>query len=402
MDGKHMKLRSFQAIAAAAMLLVSANAPVHGVEAAKTEMAGQGPSVSVAPVKRMPFTETILVTSSLTARREVLVSPQVDGLRIVELLAEEGDRVVEGQVLARLERRTLEAQLAQLKATRSSADAAIAQARSKIKETEAAVKQAEAAFERAKGLVKSGTTSRAIFDQREAAARTAAAVAASAKDGLAVAQAGRAQVEAQIDESNLRLSFTEITAPSAGIISRRTAQLGAVAAASGKPLFRIVAKGEIELDAEIPEVYLPRVAPGHPARVQVAGLKERKGKVRLVGAEVDRATRLGRVRVFIGDDAQLRVGTFARGLIDTARREGLSVPSSAVLHKNGGQTVQVVKNGRVETRKVRTGMTRAERTEIIDGLKDGELVVLRSGSLLRDGDKVRPVRAARLTESGVE
>ena len=395
------KRLGLMAVAAVALVLAPEGAAL-AAEAAKAENGSQGPSVSVAAAVRSPFTETILATGSLTARQEVLVSPQIEGLRIIELLAEEGDRVAEGQVLARLDRSTLEAQLGQFKATLTRADAAIAQARSRIAETEAALKQVEAAFERAKDLIKSGTTSKAIYDEREAAARTAAAVAASAKSGLGVAQAERAQVEAQIDELNLKLGFAGIKAPAAGVISRRTAKVGAVAAAVGEPLFRIVAKGEVELDAEIPEIHLPRIVPGLAARVEIAGLKERTGKVRLVASEVDRATRLGKVRIFIGDDAELRVGTFARGLIDTAQSDGLGVPSTAILHKDQGESVQVVKDGRVETRKVVTGMVSAGKTEIVDGLKEGELVVLRSGTLLRDGDLVRPVTVAKSTVNGAE
>ncbi len=79
---------------------------------------------------------------------------------------------------------------------------------------------------------------------------------------MRVAEAEKTQIEAQIRESKLRLGFTEILAPEAGVISRRTARLGGLASAVADPLFRIVAKGEIELDAEIPEIFLPRLSPG--------------------------------------------------------------------------------------------------------------------------------------------
>jgi RND family efflux transporter MFP subunit len=348
-------------------------------------------SISVAPAEPASFTETILVTGSLIARQEVLVSPQIDNYRIVEIAAEEGDRVKAGQVLARLADDTLKAQLAQLQAALLKADANIAQARSRITEAEANKAQAEAAFARTQELMRSGTTSQSVFDERQAAARTSAAAVTLAQDGLRVTEAEKAQIEAQIRESELRLGFTEIKAPDAGIISRRTARVGALATAVADPLFRIVAKGEIELDAEISEIYLPRLSVGMPARIEVAGLKPREGKVRLISPEVDRATRLGRVRIFIGDDPQLRVGTFARGMIDTASSNGLGVPMTAVLTRDDGAVVQVVKDGKVETRKVSVGMASGGKVEIIDGLTEGELVVLRSGTLLREGDLVRPV-----------
>jgi HlyD family secretion protein len=391
--------RMKRGLCAAAALVLIGTAQLDAAEDAKAPKETLGASVSVTPVERTSFTETVLVTGSLIARQEVLVSPQIEGYRISEILAEEGDRVAARQVLAKLSDDTLKAQLAQLDATLVRADAAIAQARSRITEAEANKIQAEAAFGRTQELVKSGSTSRSVFDEREAAARTAAAAVTLAQDGLRVAEADKTQIEAQIRESKLRLGFTEILAPEAGIISRRTARLGGLASSIADPLFRIVAKGEIEMDAEIPEIFLPRLSAGMAARIEVAGLKPREGKVRLISPEVDRATRLGRVRIFIGDDPALRIGTFARGMIDTASSNGLGVPSTAVMNRDQGPTVQVVKDGRVETRKVVTGMASSGNVEILDGLIEGDLVVVRSGTLLREGDSVRPVLAGKTTVS---
>jgi HlyD family secretion protein len=351
-----------------------------------------GPTVSVTTARVMPFTETILVTGSLIAREEVLVAPQIDGLRVAEVLAEEGETVEAGQVLARLNSDTLRAQLDQLEANRLRADASIEQARSRIVEAEANKKQADAAFQRAEELIKSGSTSRSIFDEREAAARTAAAAVTLSKDGLRVAEAEKEQVEAQIRESKLRLTYADIKAPAAGIISRRTAKAGALASSAADPLFRIITRGEVELDAEVPEIYLPRLTVGQTARVEVAGLKPTEGKIRLISPEVDPATRLGRVRIFIGQDPKLRVGSFARGVINAETREALGVPASAILARTEASAVKVVKDGVIETRRVSTGMRGGGNIEIIDGLRDGELVVTRSAMLLRDGDKVRAVK----------
>ncbi len=351
----------------------------------------QLPAVSVAEVKRGSFTETILVTGSLVAREEVLISPQVDGYRIIELLAEEGDRVKAGQVLARLDRNTLEAQLAQLNAQLARADAAISQARSLIVQNEASQKQADAAFARVKDLIKTGASTQSTYDEREAAARTAVASVTSAKDGLILAQAEKTQIEAQIRESKVRLGYTDILTPSDGLITRRTARLGAMASLSSDPMFRIVTKGEIELDAEVPEAYLPKLRLGRSAIISVAGVDDRRGAIRLISSEVDKATRLGKVRIFIGDDPALRVGAFARGVIETSSSDGLGVPPSAVLYTADGAAVQVVQDGKVMTRRVKLGLRTADAVEIREGLTEGQLVVARSGTLLREGDRVRPV-----------
>ena len=388
--------RSGLACALATGLMLAAAVPsALAADTAQPEKDAAGPTVSVVRAERTAFTETILVTGSLIARREVLVSPQIEGYRISEILVEEGDRVTDGQVLARLADDTLKAQLAQLEANRVRADASIAQARSRIAEAEANEKQAAAAFTRAKELIQSGATSRSIYDEREAAARTAAASVTLAQDGLRVAEAEKTQVEAQIRESQLRLGYTEIKAPEGGIVSRRTAKIGGLATASADPLFRIIAKAEIELDAEVPEIYMPRLSSGLAARIEVAGLKPREGKLRLISPEVDRATRLGRVRIFIGEDSELRIGSFARATIDTATKEALGVPATAVLNRDSGPTLQIVKDGHVETRRVTTGMRNGGKVEIVDGLEEGEMIVLRSGTLLRDGDAVRAVVAGQ-------
>ena len=169
------------------------------------------------------------------------------------------------------------------------------------------------------------------------------------------------------------------------------ARVGGHAAGAAEPMFRIVAKGEVELDAEVVETRLAAVASARRARVEVAGLGEVAGTVRLVSPEVDKATRLGRVRIFLGDNPGLRVGAFARGSIVTATASGLAVPASAVLYGPEGATVQVVRGNRVETRKVKIGLASGALVEVREGLAEGDLVVARAGTFLREGDTVRPV-----------
>ena len=117
--------------------------------------------------------------------------------------------------------------------------------------------------------------------------------------------------------------------------------------------------------------------------------------MRLVSPEVDKATRLGRVRIFLGDNEGLRIGAFARGSIETASGRGLAVPASAILYGPDGASVQVVRANRVETRRVRTGLASGALVEVREGLREGESVVSRSGTFLRDGDAVRPVAGDR-------
>ncbi len=125
----------------------------------------------------------------------------------------------------------------------------------------------------------------------------------------------------------------------------------------GEPLFRIVARGEIELDAELSETRMAHVTVGQKAKVQVAGAGEVEGTVRLISPEVDKATRLGKVRVFLGSRSDLRVGAFARGTIETGRAHNIAVPQSAILYdEEGHASVQIVEAGIIVKRRIETGL----------------------------------------------
>lgn len=349
------------------------------------------PAITVSKVTTENFVETAAVSGSLIPREEILVSPEVDGLRVLEFLADEGDKVKKGQVLARLVAEQLNAQLAQNDASLARSNAAIAQAQSQIVQAEAQAKEAAAQLDRAVPLKQSGYLSGSTYDQRESAAHTTQAQLIAARDGLKAAQAEKEQIEAQRREILWRRNNTDVTSPEDGIISRRTARIGAMAAANGEPLFRIIENGEIELDAEIVETDLKNVKVGQKAIVTVPQLGDFEGKVRLVSPEVDKTTRLGRVRIFLGINPVLRIGSFARGRIETATSHGLAVPSSAVTFENELASVQVVKNNKVQKRAVTVGLTSNDLVEIKSGVEVGDLVVTRAGTFLRDGDVVRPV-----------
>lgn len=392
-------LAVLMAAAAFGLTLSLVAEPAPKAESKAAAGAATGARVSVTRAATQSFVETVLVTGSLVAREEILVGPEVEGLRVTEVLADEGMRVKKGDVLARLVVATLDAQVAQNDAGLARTTAAIAQARSNITQAEARLYEAKNAFERAKPLHAAGHMPDATFDQRQQAALTAQAQLVVAQEGLNVAQAEKAQVEAQRREIEWRRSRSAVVAPADGIISRRVARIGGYAMGSGDAMFRIVANGEVELEAEVPETRIAAIKNGQKARIDVAGVGTVEGTVRLVSPEVDKATRLGRVRVFLGDNPALRVGTFARGSIATAQGEGLAIPASAVLYQpDGSAVVQVVVNNKVETRRVVLGLAANSAVEVKSGIAEGEMVVTRSGTFLRDGDAVDPVVATEKKE----
>lgn len=358
-------------------------------------------SVSVARAAPHAFVETLALSGSLVPREEILIGPEIEGLRVLDVLVDEGVEVKRGQVLAQLVTDTLDAQLAQNEAALARNTAATAQARSAISEAEARLKEAKNAIERARTLKEAGHVSEAIFDQRESAFKLAEAQLVAARDGLKASEADRASIEAQRRELLWRRSKTDVTAPADGVISQRRARVGATPVlVSQEPMFRMIENGEIELDAEVPQAHLVRLALGQKARIAIPGNGEVEGTVRLISPSVDPATRLGRVRILLGKDPNLRIGTFARGEVIVARGMGLAVPRSAVLFGKSGPSVQVVENDKVETRPVTLGLAEADMIELRSGVTEGTLVVAKSGTFLRNGDRVRPVILPRTFADG--
>ena len=385
----------------AALLLLATPAWVVQAGAAVPPMADPvPPAVTVVPAVRGSIQETAVLTGTLVPREEVLVSPQVEGLAITEILAEEGDVVVAGQVLARLSRDVLDATVAQNAAQVARADAAIAQARSAVAEAQANRTQVDLALARTRDLLSGGNASREVFEQRQAAASMAGARAEASTSALRAAEADRALADAQRRELLVRRARTDLRSPVAGRISRRIARQGAVVAGAGDPLFRIIRDDAVELEADVPEVLLAKLRPGQPTRIDAAG-GPRKGAVRLVSPEVSRTTRLGRVRVAIdghdGDRGGLVIGSFARAAVEVARHEGVLAPLSAVLFQSGGAVVQVVRDGVVDTRRIRVGLRSGSQAEITEGLAEGESVVAVSGTFIRGGDRVTPVALKPVT-----
>jgi multidrug efflux pump subunit AcrA (membrane-fusion protein) len=180
-----------------------------------------------------------------------------------------------------------------------------------------------------------------------------------------------------------------LRAPAAGTVTRATAILGATASPRAEPLFRIAVDGEIELEAEVPSIHVPKLAPGQTARIEVEDGRELSGSVRLVPAEINPMSQLGRVRVSIERDPSLRLGSFARATIDASRSCGVSVPKAAVQFRTEGTSVQVVRNRVVETRRVRVGLHSDLNVEIREGIREGETIVANAGTSLRDGDQVQ-------------
>jgi HlyD family secretion protein len=185
---------------------------------------------------------------------------------------------------------------------------------------------------------------------------------------------------------------SNVRAPAAGIVNHRFIRVGMMASARADPLFRIVVNSDVELQGDVPAPRLGKLAVGQTARVELPGVGEVTGRVRMVSPEVDVGTQLGRTRVSLGNDDRFKVGAYARAIVEVGRSCGATIPLSAVLYGPEGAVVQVVRDDRVETRRVRVGLLSGGNAEIREGLNEGDMVVARAGAFLREGDRVRPIQ----------
>ena len=183
-----------------------------------------------------------------------------------------------------------------------------------------------------------------------------------------------------------------LRAPAPGLVTEVRTVVGAPASPQAGPMFRIAINNEVELDAEVPSVHLPKLNPGVTARITRDNAPDLIGRVRLVSPQIDRNTQLGHVRISVTNNPTLKVGMFARASIDAKRSCGVAIPHTAIDHL----TVQVIKGSTVETRKVRVGLSSDTSTEILEGLDVGEIVVADAGSSLHDGDQVKTMFADEL------
>lgn len=191
---------------------------------------------------------------------------------------------------------------------------------------------------------------------------------------------------------------TEVHSPVAGLVSRSSAEIGAVASGKGEALFNIVTGNEFDLVGQVPTTDLAKLAVDQTARVIVVGAGDMDGKVRLIAPTIEPNSQLGQVFISVDPSKHLLVNASGRAVIKTGESCGIAVPLTAILYGSAGTVVQVVRRQRVETRHVEVGLLSGGQVEVREGLSEGDVVVARAGALLREGDPVRPVAAEAQTK----
>ena len=329
-------------------------------------------TVTTAMPQRVSLTTRLPANGNIVAWQEASVGAESGGLRLTDVRVNVGDSVRKGQVLATFASDTLGAEAAQ--------------ARAGLAEAEANAANAAADAERARSLQTTGALSASQINQYLTAERTA----------RARVDAARALFQAQ----QVRLGQAQVRAPDSGIISARTATVGAVVG-NGAELFRLIRQGRLEWRAEVTATELGRITTGTTALVTAASGARLAGRVRTIGPTVDPQTRAALVYVDLtplpgAASGSARAGMFARGEFDLGATPALTVPQPALVVRDGFSYVyRVNPDNRVSQVKVQTGRFQDTRVEIVSGLAAESRIVASGAGFLNDGDLVRIVDAAQ-------
>ncbi len=320
-------------------------------------------TVTVTSPQRAQVATRVTANGNIAAWQEAIIGTESNGLRLADVKVNVGDVVKRGQVLATFAAETAQADVAQIKAS--------------VAEAEATAAYASANAQRARGLQSTGALSESVINQYITTERTAKA--------RLDAQKAAAQTQ------QLRLGQTQVLAPDNGVISARSATVGAVLPA-GQELFRMIRQGRLEWRAEVSSNDMAPLQPGMAVVVMPASGTIIKGNVRVVAPTVDPLTRNGLVYVDLPQPGTARAGMFARGEFDVGSGSVLTLPQSAVQLRDGFSYVFVVgADSKVKQLKVNVGRRAGDRIEITTPLDAATQVVASGGGFLTEGDTVRVV-----------
>ena len=301
--------------------------------------------VRVQAVESKQETTSVEVAGTIRARLSATLEASVSG-RIEAMPVLLGQRVKQGQLIARLNAAEIKARLDQ---------------------AQASLEQAERDWNRTSELFKNQAVTRSEYERAEARQRVA---------------------KASVAEAGAMMAYVEVVAPFDAVVTRKLTDVGDLAT-PGKPLIEIEDPSLLQLDADVPESLAARIEQGAELKIRAESLKtDAHGKVAEIAPAADRASRTFRVKVDLPADSGLRSGQFARLLIPTGERSTLCVPASAVIERGQLEIVFVAINGRAQLQLVKTGKRDGDRIEILSGLEPGDSVVIEGAGLLRDGQPV--------------
>ncbi|HEV7631745.1 MAG TPA: efflux RND transporter periplasmic adaptor subunit [Steroidobacteraceae bacterium] len=321
-------------------------------------------TVTVTTTRKEPLQRTVLATGSVHPWQEVVIGPEVGGYRVSAVLVDVGDKVKSGQVLVRLSNDLLQAEVSSRRAAQRSAQADAA--------------NTGAALRRGETVLNSGALSAADLDRLRAEQ-----IAAQARVDTATSD---------LQTSELRLRYTNVTAPDDGVVTSRTVNVGQIAQA-GTEMLRVLRQSRVEWRAEVPESQLSQIKPGQTVNITSADGGIIVGVVRAVAPTVQVSNRTALVYVDI-KSGNARPGMYARGRIDIGSGDALLVPVTSVVMQDGYSYVFVLKDKNVVERRLVHALTvHDDNMEIASGVTAGEVVAVKGAGFLKDGDTVKVVSA---------
>ena len=376
----------------------SANAP----------LAAEGISVGVAKVGRKPLGRKLTVSSELVPFQEIDVYAKESGY-VKTLDVDYGSRVKAGQVMAVLEIPELESQLQQDDAAIKNASDQITHAQHDLVRAQAQYNALHLQFERLSGVSKSkpGLVAQQEVDDAQGKDLAAEAQVEASKSSLEAAQSQLAVMQAKRKHDQDLYNYSKITAPFAGVITQRFANLGALMQAGtssstqAMPLVRLSQDDLFRLVIPVPESYVRYIHIGDHVSVMVPSLNRTfPGKVARFSVDVREDTRTMHTEVDVPNPSRILIpGVYAEATITLDQKAAaLAVPLQAVDHQGNQTVVDVVSpSGKIEVRPVTLGIQTASEAEVLSGLQDGEMVVVSDRSGLKPGEEVRP-RVIELVE----
>ncbi|HEY4137835.1 MAG TPA: efflux RND transporter periplasmic adaptor subunit [Casimicrobiaceae bacterium] len=308
--------------------------------------AGPAPvAVEAVKVSLQPMPQSITAVGSLRSDESITVRPEVAG-RISEIMFQEGQRVVRGATLIRL-------------------DPSVN--RAEVEQSRANLTLAKSKYDRAVDLAKSNFISGQARDEAE--------------NNLRVAEAGLQLAEA-------RLAKMEIKAPFAGIIGLRVVSVGDYAK-EGSDIVNLEAIDPLKVDFRVPEIYLKQIQVGQTLHVSLDAIpgKTFEGKVYAVNPLIDAAGRAIVIRALVRNpDTSLRPGMFTRVRLFTRQlQDSLAIPEQAIVPQGDEQFVFKIADGRAVRVKVEVGQRRDGKVEIVKGLQPTDMVITAGTLKIRDG-----------------
>jgi RND family efflux transporter MFP subunit len=390
------------ALSALAILVLTLSAcSCSGGDDKRVQASGPNVTVGVTKVVKKSLGRDITLSSELVPFQEIDVYAKESGY-VKKLLVDYGTHVKAGQAMAVLEIPELEAQLHEDEAEIKNANNQITRAQHELSRYQAQYKALHLQYTRLSGVFQSqpGIVAQQEVDDAQGKDLAASSQVDAGQAALEAAQSQLAEAKAKLAHDQTLYDYSRITAPFAGIVTQRYANLGTLVQAGTNsstqalPIVRLSQDDLFRLVIPVPESYVRFIRVGDPVDVRVPSLNRTfKGKVARFSVDVREDTRTMHTEVDVRNPDHLLVpGLYAEADLTLEHKEDIpAIPLEALNHEGNKTTVFVVnENHEVEDRPVSLGIETANDAEVVAGLHDGEMVVVSDRAGLKPGEKVVP------------